>query len=29
MKQTILDQIEAWRHEPLSDDMSLVLVELH
>ena len=28
MKQFILDQVAAWRHGPLSDDMSLVLVEV-
>jgi len=28
MKQAVLGQIEAWRHELPSDDMSLVLVEL-
>jgi PAS domain S-box-containing protein len=28
MKQAILDGVAAWRHGPLTDDMSLVLVEL-
>jgi len=28
MKQAILDGIARWRHGPLTDDMSLVLVEL-
>ena len=28
MKQAILDGVAEWRHGPLSDDMSLVLVEL-
>ena len=28
MKQTILDQVAAWRDGPITDDMSLVLVEL-
>jgi phosphoserine phosphatase RsbU/P len=28
MKQAILDGVTEWRHGPLSDDMSLVLVEL-
>lgn len=28
MKQTILDGVTAWRHGPLTDDMSLVLVEI-
>ena len=29
MKQAILDGVAEWRHGPLTDDMSLVLVELH
>jgi sigma-B regulation protein RsbU (phosphoserine phosphatase) len=28
MKQAILDGVAAWRHGPLTDDMSLVIVEL-
>jgi serine phosphatase RsbU (regulator of sigma subunit) len=28
MKQAILDGVAAWRHGPLTDDMSLILVEL-
>jgi serine phosphatase RsbU (regulator of sigma subunit) len=28
MKQAILDGVSAWRHGPLTDDMSLVIVEL-
>lgn len=28
MKQSILDQVEAWRDGPVTDDISLVLVEL-
>jgi len=28
MKQAILDGVAEWRHGPLTDDMSLVLVEL-
>ena len=28
MKQLILDGVAAWRHGPLTDDMSLVLLEL-
>ena len=28
MKQTILDGVAAWRHGPLADDLSLVIVEL-
>lgn len=29
MKEAILDGVSAWRHGPLADDMSLVIVELH
>jgi PAS domain S-box-containing protein len=29
MKQRILDRVGAWRHGPHTDDMSLVLVEVH
>ena len=28
LKQAILDGVAEWRHGPLTDDMSLVLVEL-
>jgi hypothetical protein len=28
MKQSILDQVEAWRDGPVTDDISLVLVQL-
>jgi serine phosphatase RsbU (regulator of sigma subunit) len=28
MKQTILDGVTAWRHGPLADDVSLVIVEV-
>ena len=27
MKQAILDGVAEWRHEPRTDDMSLVIVE--
>jgi hypothetical protein len=28
MRQAILDGVTAWRHGPLADDVSLVIVEL-
>jgi hypothetical protein len=28
MRQAILDGVAAWRHGPLADDLSLVIVEL-
>ena len=28
MRQAILDGVTAWRHGPLADDLSLVIVEL-
>jgi len=28
MRQTILDGVAAWRHGPLADDVSLVIVEI-
>jgi len=27
MKKSILEQVEAWRHEPVSDDISLIILE--
>jgi hypothetical protein len=28
MRQAIIDGVAAWRHGPLADDLSLVIVEL-